>query len=153
MAIDPDTYSLFNQSNFDAYDSDADRYPAVLKAGIAQHGLDLSDVLAVTADMGMWAICTAGVFHGSLRGMFKKRVEVERLIAYSEVTQMQEVRSGPHSARIVLFGGGSKELARIDFSAAGMNNTPELAAAHRRRIYQILQRATARGLISRGGRA
>jgi hypothetical protein len=139
MSIDPETFSLFQESNFDTYDSGSDRYSAVLRAGVEQHGLELSDVLAVTQDFGLWAICTTGVFHGSLRGVFKKRIEIDPLIPYSRVSAIREEPSGPHTMRIVLTGGDGKELARMDFSAGGMENTPQLAAGYRAHVYRVLQ--------------
>jgi hypothetical protein len=143
MAYDLDTLALFDESNFDAYDSGSDRYSAVLKAGLEQHGLELSDVLAVTQDMGLWAICKAGIFRASLRGIFKKRVEVDTLIPYSQIGSIGAEPSGPHTQRIVLTDFGGKTMARIDFSAGGMNNTPELAATHRNRVYRTLEHAAA----------
>lgn len=139
MAFDPGTFQLFDESNFDAYDSGTDRYPAVLRAGIKQHGMELSDVLAVTQDLGLWAICTIGIFRASFVGVFKKRIEVDDLIRYSQVTAIRQEPSGPHTMRIVLTGNGSNVLARIDFRAGGMNNTPQMAAAHGSRIYRVLK--------------
>lgn len=139
MSVDPQTYRLFEESNFDAYDSGSDRYSAVLREGLRQHGLELSDVLAVTQDLGLWAICESGVFRADLRGLIRKRIEVDQLIPYSEVSSIREEPSGPKTQRIVLTGGNGQELARIDFGAGGMDNTPEIAAAHRNRIFRILQ--------------
>src|SRR5207247_1424640 len=101
---DPETFDLFEDSNFDAYDSGGDRYPAVLKAGLQQHGLALSDVLAVTQDFGLWAICKSGIFHADLRGLIKKRIEVDELIPYREVSSVLEEPSGPKTMRIVVKG-------------------------------------------------
>ena len=143
MAFDPQTFGLFEDSNFDAYDSGADRYGAVLRAGLDQHGLELSDVLAVTQDFGLWAICRSGFFNGDLRGVFKKRIEVGEFIPYTQVGSIGQEPSGPKTGRIVIVGHGGEELARIDFSAGGMDNTPEIAAAHRERVYRILERAVA----------
>jgi hypothetical protein len=142
IAFDPETHHLFEESNFDPYDGD--RYAPVLKAGLAQHGLDLSDVLAVTEGFGVWAICRPGIFEASLRGVVRKRIEIGKLIPFSQVTSIREEPSGPKTMRIVLMGGGSTELAQIDFGAGGMENTPEIAAAHRSRIYRILEQARAR---------
>ena len=145
MSIDPETFQLFEESNFDAYDSGSDRYPAVLKTGLNQHNLELSDVLAVTQDLGLWAICTVGVFRADLRGVFKKRIEVDELIRYSQVSSIEEEPSGPHTKRIVLKGTDGKEIARINFSAGGMDNTPDMAGRYRSRVYQILRQAMASG--------
>jgi hypothetical protein len=93
VTFDPQTYGLFEDSNFDAYDSGADRYGAVLRAGLDRHGLELSDVLAVTQDFGLWAFCRSGFFNGDLRGIFKKRIDVGDFVPY---------------------GHGGAELARID---------------------------------------
>jgi hypothetical protein len=112
-------------------------------AGLRQHGLELSDVLAVTQDLGLWAICRSGIFRADLRGVFKKRIEVERFIPYAEVGSVREEPSGPKTGRLVLTGHDGKELARMDFGAGGMENTPELAVAHRERIFRILERVTA----------
>jgi hypothetical protein len=143
MAIDFETFALFEASNFDVYDSGSERCPAVLKAGVAQYGLELSDVLAVTQDLGLWAICTVGVFRGDLRGMFKKRVEVGELIPYSEVNSIRVESSGPHSKRIVLIGHDGKALTRIDFGAGGPGNSPAQAAAYCDHVFMALQQASA----------
>ena len=145
MTHDHQTFSLFEESNFDAYDSGSDRYPAVLKEGLRQHRLELSEVIAVTQDLGLWAICTSGIFRCDLRGIFKKRIEVHELISYAQVRSVRQEPSGPKTMRIVVEGDSGKELARIDFSAGGMDNTPELAAGHRNRIFRILERAIGQG--------
>lgn len=134
---DHETFELFMDSNFGAYDSYSDRYPAVLKAGLKQHSLELSDVVAVTQSFGLWAICTIGVFRGDLRGVFKKRIEVDELIRYSEVTSIEQERTGPHTSRIVLIGG-SRELASIDPSPRETGETSEMAGAYRNHICRIL---------------
>ena len=77
-----------------------------------------------------------------MRGIFNKRIEVDPLIPYSEVRSIDEESSGAKTMRIVLRGNGG-ELARIDFSAGGMDNTPEMAAGHRRRILRIVRQAAA----------
>lgn len=66
--MDMRMFSLFDDSNVEAYDKRDDRYPAVLEAGLIQHGLDFDDVMAVTKGFGFWAICKKGVFHARLRG-------------------------------------------------------------------------------------
>ena len=140
MSSDPETSSLFRTSNFDAYDSGEDRSSAVLRAGLDQHGLVLADVAAVTQDMGLWAVCRPGLFYGTLRGLFKKRIEIGPLIPWAHVDSVREEPSGPHTMRIVVQGVDGKTVARIDFSAAGMHNTPEQAAAHRRTFLETLLR-------------
>jgi len=141
MVRDSETFQLFYESNVHPYDCGSDRYPAVLKAGLKQHGLELSDVLAVTSDLGgLWAICRVGVFRGLLRGVFKKRVEVDEFIPYSEVTSIRQEPSGPHRSRIVLMGG-SNERARIDPSPRTTDDTSETTAAYRNHIYRILTQA------------
>ncbi len=140
MAFDPGTHQLFEDSNIDGYDGD--RWSPALRAGLEQHGLELRDVLAVTAGYHVWAICAVGIFQASLQGVFKKRIEVGSLIPWSEVTALREEPSTHKTMRIVLMGD-SKELARMDFDAGGMENTPEIAAAHRGRIYRVIERARA----------
>jgi hypothetical protein len=144
MNIDQDTYRLFEESSVDAYDSNAERYPMVLRAGVAQHGLALSDVLAVTNDMGFWAICRTGVFHGSLRGLINKRAEVGPFTPYTRLETIRVERDGPHANAIVLGGGERKPLAKICFSPAGPGNSIEAADAHLRRVHGVLTAAAGR---------
>jgi hypothetical protein len=115
-------FGLFEESNFDAYDRG--RYPRVLETGVVQNGLTMDDVLAVTQDLGLWAICTTGIFHADLRGAFKKRIEDE-LIPYRRMMEAQVESSGPHSGKIVVRDDDSKKLAEIEFSPAGPNRTVE----------------------------
>src|SRR5436190_5964798 len=68
--MDMRVFSLFDDSNIEAYDKRDERYPAVLEAGLTQHGLDFDDVLAVTKGLGFWAICKQGIFHARLKGVF-----------------------------------------------------------------------------------
>ena len=100
--MDFEIFRLFDQSNFDAYDGGHDRYPAVLTAGLAQHGIDVGEVLAVTQDGSMWVICATGVFTGSLRGVLKKRIEIGPFIPYSSIDSIESQRSGPHTWKVVL---------------------------------------------------
>lgn len=132
---------LFQESNFEA--ADRDRYPAVLEAGVTQNGISTDDVLAVAHDLrsGLWAICTTGVFRADLRGMFKKRIEVDDLIPYLQVVSVGMEPSGPHTQKVVIYGSGGRKLAQINFSAAGPARTIEGAAAHCARIQQIAEGA------------
>jgi hypothetical protein len=134
-------FGLFQESNFDAYDRE--RYPAVLEAGIAQNGLTADDVLAVTQDFGLWAICTTGIFRADLRGVFKKRIEVDDLIPYGRMMEAQVESSSPHTGKIVIRDDDSKKLAQIDFSAGGPSRTLEGEQAQCRRIMEIMRRAWA----------
>ncbi len=129
-------FQLFDDSNFDAYDRG--RYPAVLEAGLAEHGLATTDVLAVAQDLSLWAICTTGLFRADLRGILKKRVEVGELIPVSRMGQVKEEPSGPHTMKIVVLDAAGKKLAKIDFGAGGPDRTIEGAAAHCRRVRQIM---------------
>lgn len=140
VSFDHETFHLFDASNVDAYDSGAGRYPMVLKAGLAEHGLELDDVLAVTQDLSLWVICRTGIFEGSLRGMFNKRAQIEPFIAYATIDAIRAERSGPHTSKIVVTAGGRK-VAQIDFRAGGPDRTLEEAAAHHHRILQTMQQA------------
>ncbi|MGA8744965.1 MAG: hypothetical protein WB507_03770 [Solirubrobacterales bacterium] len=141
MAHDFHMQQLFQESNFEA--ADRDRYPAVLEAGVTQNGISTDDVLAVAHDLrsGLWAICTTGVFRADLRGMFKKRIEVDDLIPYLQVVSVGMEPSGPHTQKVVIYGSGGRKLAQINFSAAGPARTIEGAAAHCARIQQIAEGA------------
>jgi hypothetical protein len=132
-------YRVFENSNFDPYDRD--RYPAVLRSGLEHHRLELSDVLAVTQDLGLWAICRTGVFRAGLRGVFKKRIEVGDLIPYSSVASVHEQSSGPHSRKLVLIGNDGGKVAQIDFSPAGPARTIEQADACRTSVLGALRSA------------
>jgi hypothetical protein len=139
--MDHETYALFKESNFDAYDRE--RYPAVLKAGLAQHGLALSDVLAVTSDLGLWAICTVGVFRGDLRGLMKKRIEIGPLIRYAELSSIEQEPHDPGTTRIVLNARDGKRLARLDLWLGGTDGTRAGSAVYQDHIYRILREASA----------
>lgn len=131
-------FRLFEESNFDAYDRG--RYPPVLEAGVAQHGLTTDDVLAVTQDFGLWAICTTGIFRADLRGIFKKRIEVDHLIPYGRMMEAQVEPAGPRTGKIVIRDDDRKQLAQIEFGAGGPE-TLENAQAHCKRIMEIMRRA------------
>lgn len=141
--MDMHLFGLFDDSNFDAYDRS--RYPAVLEAGVAQNGLTTDDVLAVTQDFGLWAICTTGIFRADLRGMFKKRIEVDPLIPYGRIMEAQVEPSGPHSGKIVIRDDRSKDLAQINFSAGGADRSVESEQEQCRRIMEVMRQAWAQG--------
>lgn len=132
-------FRLLDESNFDAYDRG--RYGPVIEAGVAHNGLAIEDVLAVTQDLGLWAICTEGIFRADLRGVFKKRIEVGDLIPYTQIMEVQVEPSGPHTRKLVIRDDDSKKLAEIDFSAAGPDRTIEGAAAQGERILRIMEAA------------
>jgi hypothetical protein len=135
-------FGLLSESNFDAYDRE--RYGPVIEAGVARNGLAIEDVLAVTQDLGLWAICTTGIFRADLRGMFKKRIDVDDVIPYARIASVRVEPSSPHTRKLVVRDGNSKKLAQIDFSAAGPARTIEGAAAHCERILQIVEQARGR---------
>jgi hypothetical protein len=139
--VDHQVFRLLSESNFKAYDRQ--RYPPVLEEGVAQNGLSIDDVLAVAQDFGLWAICQQGIFHADLRGLLKKRIEVDALIPYAEMTEMRVAPSGPHTRKLVINGSSSKKRAEIDFSAAEPERTIEGAAAHCERIARIMKSAWA----------
>ncbi len=134
-------FSLFDDSNFDAYDKQPDRYPKVLEAGLVHHGLDLEDVLAVTQDLGLWAICRQGIFYASFRGAFKKRIETGNLIPYSEILEARVEPSTPRTGKIVLYDSSEKKINQIDFSAGGPNRSIEGEQAQLKRVLQLMEKA------------
>ena len=132
-------FSLFDESNFEALPKQ--QYPPVLEAGLAHHGLDLDDVLAVAQDFGIWAICKQGIFHARLKGVFNKRAEFDGFIPSSEIMEARVEPSGPRTGKIVLFGLDDKKLCQIDFSAGGPEKTLEGEHAQCRRVLQIMEGA------------
>lgn len=137
--MDMHVFRLFDESNFDAYDRN--RFPPVLEAGVAQNGLTTDDVLAVTQDFGLWAICTTGIFRADLRGVFKKRIEVGDLIPYGRIMEAQVESAGPRMGKIVIRDDDSKALAQIEFGAGGPDMTVESAHGHCRRVMEIMRSA------------
>jgi len=133
------TFGLFDESNFDAYDKQ--RFPAVLEAGLAHNGLSMEDVLAVTQDFGLWAICKQGIFKADLRGVFKKRIEAEDLIRYSEIEEARVESSSPHTGKIVVLNVAGKKLAEINFSAGGPHRSLEGERAQCERVLRIMEAA------------
>lgn len=137
-------FSLFDDSNVEAYDKRDDRYPAVLEAGLTRHGLDLDDVLAVTKGFGFWAICKQGIFHARLKGVFSKRPEVDDFISYSQILEARiEQIFRPEGAKIVLYDNSEKKFAQIEFTPSGgrFSTTSEDELAQCRRILQIMEGA------------
>jgi hypothetical protein len=136
------TFSLFEDSNFDAYDKS--RFPEVLAAGLRQHGLELADVLAVTQDFGLWAICKQGLFTADYRGVFKKRIEVGELIPYSQILEVRtEQIFRPEGLKLVLYDNNENKFAEIKFTPSGgrFSTTPDQERAQCRRILQIMEGA------------
>ena len=133
-------FSLFNDSNFDAYDKR--RYPEALEAGLERHSLELEDVLAVTKGFGVWAICGQGVFSTCFRGIFNKRVEVGDLTPYSQILEAKvEQIFRPEGAKIVLLDNSEKKIAEIEFTPSGGNRstTTEEELAQCQRVLQIME--------------
>jgi len=142
--MDMRMFSLFDDSNIEAYDKRDDQYPAVLEAGLTQHGLDLDDVLAVTKGFGFWAICRQGIFRARLKGVFKKQPEVDDLIPYTEILEARvEQIFRPEGAKIVLYDNSEKKFAQIEFTPSGgrFSTTSEDELAQCQRILQIIEGA------------
>jgi hypothetical protein len=137
-------FSLFNDSNVEAFDQRDDRYPAVLEAGLTKHGLDFNDVLAVTRGFGFWAICKQGIFHARLKGMFSKQPDVDDLIPYSQILEARvEQIFRPEGAKIVLYDNSEKKFAQIEFIPSGgrSSTTSQDELAQCQRILQIIEGA------------
>ncbi len=135
-------FSLFDDSNLDAYDKQ--RYPEVLRAGVEHHGLELDDVLAVTHDFGLWAICKQGLFSANFRGVFNKRIEVGDLTPYSQILEARvEQIFRPEGAKIVLYDNSEKKFAQIEFTPSGgrFSTTSEDELAQCQRILRIVEGA------------
>jgi hypothetical protein len=137
---DMDVFSLFDDSNFDAYDKQ--RYPDLLRAGLAEQGLELEDVLAVTHGFNLWAICKQGLFQARLRGVFNKRVEVDDLIPYSKILEARvEQVFRPEGAKIVLYDNREKKFAELEFTPSGgrFSTTPQQELAQCQRVLRIIE--------------
>jgi hypothetical protein len=142
--MDMRMFSLFDDSNVEAYDKRDERYPAVLEAGLTQHGLDSDDVLAVTKGFGFWAICKQGIFHARLKGVFNKQPEVDDFIPYSQILEARvEQIFRPEGAKIVLYDNSEKQFAQIEFTPSGgrFSTTSEDELAQCQRILQMLEGA------------
>lgn len=139
---DMQMFSLFDDSNLDAYDKQ--RYPEVLRAGLEHSGLELDDVLAVTQGFGLWAICKQGLFSANFRGVFNKRIEVDDFIPYSQILEARvEQIFRPEGAKIVLYDNSEKQFAQIEFTPSGgrFSTTSEDELAQCQRILQIMEGA------------
>jgi hypothetical protein len=137
-------FSLFDDSNVEAYDKQDDRYPAVLEAGLNQYGFALDEVLAVTRGFGFWAICKQGIFHARLKGVFNKQPEVDDFIPYTEIREARVERIfRPEGAKIVLYDNGEKKFGQIEFMPSGgrFSTTSEDELAQCQRILQIMEGA------------
>ena len=142
--MDMRMFSLFDDSNVEAYDKRDERYPAVLQAGLTQHGLDVDEVLAIAKGFGFWAICKQGIFHARLKGMFNKQPEVDDFIPYSQVLEARvEQIFRPEGAKIVLYDNSEKKFAQIEFTPSGgrFSTTSEDELAQCQRILQIMEGA------------
>lgn len=142
--MDMRMFSLFDDSNIESYDKQDDRYPAVLEAGLTQHGLDFDEVLAVTNGLGFWAICKRGIFHARLKGVFNKQSEVGDFIPYSEILEARvEQVFRPEGAKIVLYDNSEKKFAEIEFTPSGgrFSTRSEDEMAQCQRILQIMEGA------------
>jgi hypothetical protein len=139
---DMQMFSLFDDSNLDAYDKQ--RYPEVLRAGLEHNGFELDDVLAVTQSTGLWAICKQGLFSANFRGVFNKRIEVDDLIPYSQILEARvEQIFRPEGAKIVLYNNSERKFAQIEFTPSGgrFSTTSEDELAQCQRILQIMKGA------------
>jgi hypothetical protein len=135
-------FSLFDDSNFDGYDKQ--RFPELLEAGLGEHGLEPEDVLAVTHGFNLWAICKEGIFQVGLRGVLKKRTEVERLIPYTEILEVRvEEIFRPKGAKLALYDNSEAKCAQIEFTPNGgrFSTTTEDELAQCRRVLQIMEGA------------
>lgn len=142
--MDTRLFSLFDDSNVEAYDKRDERYPAVLEAGLTQHGLGFDDVLAITKGFGFWAICKQGIFHSRLMGVFNKQPEVDDFIPYSQILEARvEQIFRPEGAKIVLYDNSEKQFAQIEFTPSGgrFSTTSEDELAQCQRILQIMEGA------------
>lgn len=142
--MDMRVFSLFDHSNIQAYDKREDGYPAVLEAGLAQHGLDFDDVLTVTKGFGFWTICKQGIFHARLKGVFNKQPEVDDFIPYSQILEARvEQIFRPEGSKIVLYDNSEKKFAQIEFTPSGgrFSTTSEDELAQCQRILQIIEGA------------
>jgi len=140
--MDHETFELFDESNFDAYDRD--RYAPVLREGLAQHGLPLEDVLFVEQDGGMWVFCRTGLFRASIEGMFKKRTEIGAFIPAAQLGSVGVEPASPHALRLLVLDRADKPIAKIEFSAEYTRDVHQLeplkqaAQARCRHVYKTM---------------
>jgi len=109
--------------------------------GVAHNGLTVEDVLAVTQDFGLWAICISGVFRADLRGVFKKKIEVDDLIPYSRIEDVRVEPSGPRAGKLVMLDVDDRQLGQVDFRAGGPDGTVEEERAQCGRIVRMMEGA------------
>lgn len=141
--MDPETFQLFERSNFDAHQQGL--YAPVLREGLGKHGLSIDDVLVVHQDMDLWVLCRTGLFRGSLVGWVKKRSEIGAFIGLDRIASLEIEASGPHSLRLVVTDRQGTSVARIDFSPAGPGRDVATEQGRCRQVYDTMLRAWEQG--------
>lgn len=140
MTLDPDVSRLFDESNFDAYDKQDNRFPRVLEEALVLKKFDVSQVLAVSHTLSLEVICKDGFFTANEVGRFnRKHVEAYNLIPYTRVTAVQTGPHGRFGTKVEISLQDATRPITLEYGTGG-DVGPEHAAAEANRIARIISR-------------
>jgi hypothetical protein len=127
---------------------DQDKYSRCLDAVIAQEGITIADIIGVGengtgSNLDLYVVHRRAVTLTRERGIFNKRIEVQRLCATSSIARLRETQEGFKGTDLTITANDAKgeQVLRITWGLGGPDWVEPLVLRQRQNLFQVISRA------------
>jgi hypothetical protein len=127
---------------------DQEKYSRCLDAVMAQEGISVEDVVGVGehgtgSNLDLYVVHRHAISLTKERGLFNKRIEVQRLCTTASIARLRETQEGFKGADLTVTGNDAKgaEVLKIVWGLGGPDWVEPLVLRQRRNLFEVIGKA------------
>jgi len=125
-----------------------EKYSRCLDAVIAQEGIAITDIIGVGengtgSNLDLYVVHRHAVTLTRERGIFNKRIEVQRLCATASIARLRETQEGFKGTDLTITANDAKgeQVLRITWGLGGPDWVEPLVLRQRQNLFQVISKA------------
>lgn len=127
---------------------DQEKYSRRLDAVIAQEGIEIADIIGVGekgtgSNRDLYVVHRQAISLACERGIFNKRVEVQRLCATASIARLRETQEGFKGNELTITANDAKgeQVLRVTWGLGGPDWVEPLVLRQRQHLFQVIGNA------------
>lgn len=127
---------------------DQEKYGRCLDAVIAQEGITIADIIGVGengtgSNLDLYVVHRHAITLTRERGIFNKRIEVQRLCATASIARLRETQEGFKGTDLTITANDAKgeQVLRITWGLGGPDWVEPLVLRQRQNLFQVISKA------------
>lgn len=127
---------------------DQEKYSRCLDAVIAQEGIAIADIIGVGengtgSNLDLYVVHRHAVTLTRERGIFNKRIEVQRLCATASIARLRETQEGFKGTDLTITANDAEgeQVLRITWGLGGPDWVEPLVLRQRQHLFQVISKA------------